>query len=89
MGSAGSPSPVAEKPPIDTGGLKSPSGTKPAVDPYGFERPDNFDYETYEDFMATYMTVLARRAGKWNQIVGENENMSRSGKCEYLPFIYL
>ena len=41
------------------------------VDAYGFERPGNFDYDSYEKFMDTYLAVLQRRAGRWKKILGE------------------
>ena len=44
-----------------------------SVDAYGFERPGNFDYESYESFMETYLSVLQRRAGRWKRVLGEVE----------------
>ena len=41
------------------------------VDSYGFERPGNFDYESYEKFMETYLAVLQRRAGRWKTVLGD------------------
>ncbi|XP_043275362.1 growth hormone-regulated TBC protein 1-A-like isoform X2 [Venturia canescens] len=48
------------------------------VDEYGFERPPNFDYGTYEDFMSDYLKVLAKRAKKWAEIIGEGKSLQRS-----------
>jgi hypothetical protein len=48
------------------------------VDEYGFERPHNFDYETYEDFMSEYLKVLAKMAKKWAKIIGEGKSLQRS-----------
>jgi hypothetical protein len=48
------------------------------VDEYGFERPDDFDYETYEDFMSQYLIVLARRAKKWAELIGEGKSLKRN-----------
>ncbi|CAK9822449.1 Growth hormone-regulated TBC protein 1-A [Anthophora retusa] len=48
------------------------------VDEYGFERPHDFDYETYEDFMSEYLKVLAKRAKKWAEIIGEGKSLQRS-----------
>ncbi|XP_015602173.1 growth hormone-regulated TBC protein 1-A isoform X2 [Cephus cinctus] len=48
------------------------------VDEYGFERPSNFDYETYEEFMSEYLKVLAKRAKKWSNIIGEGKSLQRS-----------
>jgi hypothetical protein len=38
------------------------------VDEYGFERPDNFNYESYDAFMSKYMRILTRRSLRWNTI---------------------
>lgn len=48
------------------------------IDEYGFERPDDFDYETYEEFMSHYLVVLARRAKKWSDLVGEGRSLKRN-----------
>jgi len=48
------------------------------VDEYGFDRPGDFDYETYEDFMSQYLTVLAERAKKWAKLIGEGKSLKRS-----------
>nr|CAD7200506.1 unnamed protein product [Timema douglasi] len=48
------------------------------VDEYGFERPDDFDYETYEDFMSQYLKVLAKRSRKWSHIIGKGKSLKRS-----------
>lgn len=48
------------------------------VDEYGFERPHDFDYETYEDFMSEYLKVLAKMAKKWAKIIGEGKSLQRS-----------
>ncbi|XP_068687226.1 growth hormone-regulated TBC protein 1-A-like [Montipora capricornis] len=39
------------------------------VDEYGFHRPDDFDYSSYEEFMSSYVRVLARRASRWNSFM--------------------
>ncbi|XP_008547349.1 growth hormone-regulated TBC protein 1-A [Microplitis mediator] len=48
------------------------------VDEYGFERPQDFDYGTYEEFMSEYLKVLAKRAKKWADIVGDGKSVERS-----------
>lgn len=48
------------------------------MDEYGFERPEDFDYETYEDFMSEYLKVLAKMAKKWAKIIGEGKSLQRS-----------
>ena len=45
------------------------------MDEYGFERPHDFDYETYEDFMSEYLKVLAKMAKKWAKIIGEGKSL--------------
>ncbi|KAJ8982531.1 hypothetical protein NQ317_018572 [Molorchus minor] len=40
------------------------------VDEYGFQRPDDFDYEMYDNFMSQYMRVLVRRAQRWSTLKG-------------------
>lgn len=35
------------------------------VDEYGFERGDDFDTESYGEFLASYLKVLARRSKRW------------------------
>ncbi|XP_033227042.1 growth hormone-regulated TBC protein 1-A-like [Belonocnema kinseyi] len=52
------------------------------VDEYGFERPSNFDYETYEDFMSEYLKVLAKRAKKWAEIIGGGKSLQRNIKIK-------
>ncbi|XP_066989360.1 growth hormone-regulated TBC protein 1-A [Macrobrachium rosenbergii] len=52
------------------------------VDEYGFERPQDFDYQTYEDFMSRYLTVLARRARKWSHLLGAKETVGRGIKVK-------
>ncbi|KAL9963401.1 hypothetical protein ACROYT_G026911 [Oculina patagonica] len=36
------------------------------VDEYGFHRPDDFDYSSYQEFMSSYLRILARRASRWD-----------------------
>ena len=55
------------------------------VDPYGFERPDNFDYDIYDDFMARYLSVLAKRSQKWEQHFRKHLlAKSKVKKCTYM-----
>ncbi|RMX42088.1 hypothetical protein pdam_00001221 [Pocillopora damicornis] len=39
------------------------------VDEYGFHRPDDFDYSSYEEFMSSYIRVLAHRASRWDDFM--------------------
>ncbi|XP_014673242.1 PREDICTED: growth hormone-regulated TBC protein 1-A-like [Priapulus caudatus] len=55
------------------------------VDGYGFERPEDFDFETYEEFMSRYLSVLVRRAKKWEQLFGSSpleDHLKRSSKVK-------
>ena len=51
------------------------------MDAYGFERPNNFDYESYERFMETYLSVLQRRAGRWKTILGDEVEKDKLADC--------
>lgn len=48
------------------------------VDEYGFERPENFNYASYEEFMSEYLKVLAKRAKKWSEILGDGKSLQRN-----------
>uniref|UniRef100_A0A8B9R3Q1 Growth hormone regulated TBC protein 1 n=1 Tax=Anas platyrhynchos TaxID=8839 RepID=A0A8B9R3Q1_ANAPL len=48
--------------------VKPPERRVFKVDPYGFERPDDFDYASYEAFFSRYLVVLTRRAIKWSKL---------------------
>ena len=50
------------------------------VDGYGFERNEDFDYKTYENFMEKYISVLARRAAKWETLVENKTFIAKSKK---------
>ncbi|KAG7163518.1 Growth hormone-regulated TBC protein 1-A-like, partial [Homarus americanus] len=50
------------------------------VDEYGFERPPDFNYQTYEEFMSRYLTVLTRRAARWSHLLGARETVGRGMK---------
>ena len=52
------------------------------VDEYGFERPSDFDYQTYEEFMSNYLSVLSRRARKWSHLLGSKETVGRGFKVK-------
>ncbi|XP_067143127.1 growth hormone-regulated TBC protein 1-A-like [Centruroides vittatus] len=53
-----------------------------SIDPYGFERPDDFDHSTYEDFMASYLSILARRAKKWEDLLDAKKNVKKGYKVK-------
>lgn len=48
------------------------------MDEYGFERPHDFNYETYEEFMSEYLKVLAKMAKKWGKVIGEGKSLQRN-----------
>ncbi|ELT92326.1 hypothetical protein CAPTEDRAFT_210789 [Capitella teleta] len=53
------------------------------VDPYGFERTEDFDFESYEEFMKTYLSVLSRRASRWSSdLLMGSKKVSRSQKLK-------
>lgn len=52
------------------------------VDPYGFERPEDFDYESYEELMSEYLAVLTRRSIKWSKLLQGHNKVERSLKVK-------
>ncbi|XP_077014859.1 growth hormone-regulated TBC protein 1 isoform X2 [Tamandua tetradactyla] len=50
----------------------------PRVDPYGFERPEDFDYASYEEFFSTYLVILTRRAIKWSKLLKGSSSVQKS-----------
>uniref|UniRef100_A0A8D0GBM2 Growth hormone-regulated TBC protein 1 n=1 Tax=Sphenodon punctatus TaxID=8508 RepID=A0A8D0GBM2_SPHPU len=50
------------------------------IDPYGFERPENFDYASYEEFFSRYLGILTRRAIKWSKLLKGNNGVPKSLK---------
>ena len=50
------------------------------VDQYGFHRPDDFDYDSYDHFMSSYLAVLARRATRWSQFMKGSSKVKKSRK---------
>ena len=53
------------------------------VDSYGFERSEDFDEQAYEEFMSSYLMVLARRAARWRPLVVGKEKVPRSRKRKH------
>ena len=49
------------------------------IDEYGFKRPEDFDYNTYDDFMREYLPVLVRRGQKWEKILSKGTKSLKSG----------
>ncbi|GFY54847.1 growth hormone-regulated TBC protein 1-A [Trichonephila inaurata madagascariensis] len=52
------------------------------VDSYGFEWPKDFNHEQYDDFMSKYITVLSRRAKKWDKLLNSKEGFRKSNKVK-------
>ncbi|KAG1667253.1 Growth hormone-regulated TBC protein 1-A [Nymphon striatum] len=51
--------------------------------PYGFERPDDFDYKNYNNFMEHYLEILSTRGIKWELFMRVNKsNPSRGIKIK-------
>lgn len=42
------------------------------VDEYGFERPANFNYDSYGEFISSYLGILTRRTKRWNEVTTAN-----------------
>lgn len=53
-----------------------------SVDPYGFERSSDFDYESYEELMSEYLTVLTRRSIKWSKLLKGKQRVERNLKIK-------
>ncbi|KAK1802606.1 hypothetical protein P4O66_004252 [Electrophorus voltai] len=53
-----------------------------SVDPYGFKRSDDFDYESYEEFMSEYLVVLTRRSIKWSKLLHGKSQVERNVKVK-------
>lgn len=52
-----------------------------SIDPYGFLRPDDFDYDTYNDFVAGYLGVLAHRKQRWERELRPQSSSSSSSSA--------
>ncbi|KAM4045027.1 growth hormone-regulated TBC protein 1 [Anomaloglossus baeobatrachus] len=61
---------------------ESAEGRIPRVDAYGFERPEGFDYVSYEDFYSRYVTILTRRAMKWSKMMQKSTKVEKSIKVK-------
>ena len=48
------------------------------VDEYGFKRPEDFDYENYEQFMSKYLTILTQRRIKWEKYLKTNPKLYKN-----------
>ena len=54
------------------------------IDEYGFERPKGFDYISYDKFMTEYVTILVRRAKRWEQLLGKSRDVAKLKKSSKL-----
>lgn len=52
------------------------------MDPYGFERSNDFDYESYEELMSKYLTVLTKRSIKWSKLLQGKSRLEKNFKGE-------
>ncbi|GAA6096261.1 growth hormone-regulated TBC protein 1-A, partial [Tachysurus ichikawai] len=59
-----------------------PHRAKTDVDPYGFERSNDFDYESYEELMSKYLTVLTKRSIKWSKLLQGKSRLEKNFKGE-------
>lgn len=48
------------------------------MDEYGFERPEDFNYALYEEFMSAYLRVLAKRAKKWSDLLSDGKSLKKN-----------
>ncbi|KAM4794866.1 growth hormone-regulated TBC protein 1 [Rhinophrynus dorsalis] len=54
----------------------------PRIDAYGFERPEEFDYAFYEEFLSRYLVVLTRRAMKWSKLLQKSSAVEKNMKVK-------
>ncbi|XP_052705921.1 growth hormone-regulated TBC protein 1-A-like isoform X4 [Crassostrea angulata] len=52
------------------------------VDGYGFDRSDDQHAEAIDKFMASYLSILARRASRWNNLLSSGERISKNRKLK-------
>ena len=56
-----------------------------AQDEYGFLRGADFDFPGQEEFLSSYLGVLARRAQRWDALLGQGggyEKLKRGGQLK-------
>ena len=59
-------------------------------DEYGFLRPEDFDYAEYEQFMSSYLGVLAARRQKWDAMVRHGyHNISKVNTSHEYEYCFL
>lgn len=52
------------------------------VDGYGFDPSDDQHAEAIDKFMASYLSILARRASRWNNLLSSGERISKNRKLK-------
>ncbi|XP_065079556.1 growth hormone-regulated TBC protein 1-A [Ochlerotatus camptorhynchus] len=52
------------------------------VDEYGFKREPDFDYQSYENIMSSYYTVLTTRSIKWQKFSKDSDILSNPRKLK-------
>ncbi|EEB10878.1 gh regulated tbc protein-1, putative [Pediculus humanus corporis] len=52
------------------------------TDEYGFERPEDFNYQVYEEFMSSYLKILAHRSKKWSKLLNPNYVFKKNAKLK-------
>lgn len=52
------------------------------VDGYGFDRSNDQHAEAFDEFMASYLSILARRASRWNNLLSSGESISKNRKLK-------
>lgn len=60
-----------------------------SVDTYGFEWPKDFNHEQYNEFMSKYITVLSRRAKKWEKLLYSKEGFQKTKKGMITKYLFL
>ncbi|XP_062575181.1 growth hormone-regulated TBC protein 1-A-like [Saccostrea cucullata] len=52
------------------------------VDGYGFDRSHDPNSDAYDDFMASYLPVLARRESRWKSLVSKGGDIAKNRKVK-------
>ncbi|XP_048746761.2 growth hormone-regulated TBC protein 1-A-like [Ostrea edulis] len=52
------------------------------VDGYGFDRSHDPNPEVYDEFMAEYLSVLARRASRWKELLSSGTGIVKNSKVK-------
>ncbi|XP_050089385.1 growth hormone-regulated TBC protein 1-A [Anopheles aquasalis] len=52
------------------------------VDEYGFKREPDFDYQSYENIMSSYLTVLTTRSMRWQKFAKQPDLLKNQSKLK-------